>query len=171
MRRYTTTAISLHWLLALLIIAALSLGLYMSDLPLSPTKLRLYSYHKWLGVTVFGLLWLRLAWRLSHTPPAGIGPRWQQRAAEVAHWGLYALMLAMPLSGWLYSSASGYQTVYLGLWPIPNALGKDKALAELLHELHELLGYAFMALIALHVAAALKHHFIDKDGLLRRMWF
>jgi len=106
-RRYSTPAIALHWLVALLIFAAFPLGLYMVDLPLSPNKLTLYSYHKWIGVTVFLLVTIRLAWRATHTPPP-LPDRiavWQRRASAAAHGALYALMVAIPLSGWLMSSA------------------------------------------------------------------
>lgn len=168
---YTSTAIFLHWLSVLLIFAAFPLGLYMHDLPLSPSKLQLYSYHKWLGVTIFLLVAVRLAWRAGHPPPslsASI-PLWQQRAAHALHGLLYLLLLAIPLSGWLMSSAKGFQTVYLGLMPLPDLVGKDKALGELLTEVHETLNFALLALVIAHVGAALKHHYIDRDDILARM--
>jgi cytochrome b561 len=171
MARYTTVAISLHWLIALAIFATMALGVYMHELELSPGKLRLYSYHKWIGVTIFGLVLLRLAWRLTHRPPpppANV-PAWQHRAAGAAHAALYLLTLAIPLSGWLMSSASGFQVVYLGVLPIPDLLGKDKALADQLKDLHYFLNLLMFAVLVLHVAAALKHHIVDRDEVLARM--
>ena len=131
---YTRAAIALHWLVALLILANLALGFYTVDLPLSPRKLRLFSWHKWVGVTVFILAGARLLWRLSHpVPPLPAAmPAWERRAAHVSHFLLYLLFFAAPLSGWLFSSAAGFQTVYLGVLPIPDLIAKDKELAEVL---------------------------------------
>jgi cytochrome b561 len=168
--RYGGVAIALHWLVAGAILVTFPLGLYMVELPLSPRKLQLVSYHKWIGVTVFALMCVRLVWRLTHAPPAPPPmPAWQRRAAAGAHWGLYGLLLAIPLTGWLYSSAAGVPTVYLGLWQLPDVVGKDKALAEGLKLAHQSLNFALLALVVVHVAAALKHHFVDRDGLLARM--
>ncbi len=96
-------------------------------------------------------------------------PRWQRFAASASHFLLYALMLAIPLSGWLFSSASGFKVVYLGKIPLPDLVAKDKALAESLLVVHQTLNYFMAAMVALHVAAALKHHFIDRDDVLLRM--
>jgi len=169
--RYTGTAISLHWLVAFLILAAFPLGLYMSDLALSPLKLKLFSYHKWLGVTVFLLAAARLAWRATHTPPPlpAAMPAWERLAAHGLHHLLYVLLFAIPLSGWLMSSAKGFQTVYLGVLPLPDLIAKDKALGDVLKEVHELLNYGMLGLVIAHVGAALKHQFIDRDGILARM--
>jgi cytochrome b561 len=114
---------------------------------------------------------LRLVWRLSHRPPPlpPAMPAWQRRIATLAPWALYALLLAIPLSGWLYSSAVGVPTVYLGLWQLPDLVGKDKALAEALKLAHKALNFTLLALVVVHVAAAIKHHFVDRDGLLARM--
>ncbi len=168
---YTTVAKSLHWLMAALLLGLLGLGFYMADLPLSPDKLQLYAWHKWVGVTVFALLWLRLAWRITHRPPPypASMSRVLQRVAHIGHWALYGLMLAIPLTGWLMSSAKGFQTVWWGLWPIPDLLGKDKALGHSLQELHEALNWLLLVLIGGHAAAALKHHWIDRDDILQRM--
>lgn len=170
-RRYTGTAIALHWLTALLIFAALPLGLIMTGLPLSPLKLKLFSYHKWLGVTVFLLAGAHLAWRVKHAPPAlpDSIARWQQRAAHGLHAALYLLLLAIPLSGWLMSSAKGFQTIYLGVLPLPDLVAKDKALGEALQGVHAALNYGLLALLAGHVGAALKHQYLDRDGVLARM--
>jgi len=168
---YTWTAITLHWATALLVISAAVLGIYMHELPFSPTKLKLYSYHKWIGVTVFMFALMRLAWRSAHPAPSvpeGM-PFWERIAAKGAHAALYVLMLVVPIAGWVMSSAHGFQTVYLGIVPIPDLLGKDKELAEMLEKVHALFSLSFMALIVLHAAAAFKHHFINKDNVLRRM--
>lgn len=168
---YTRTAKSLHWLMAILFFGLLALGFYMADLPLSPQKLKFYAWHKWAGVTAFALVWLRLVWRITHRPPAlpANMPKIMQFAAHAGHLLLYVLMIAIPLSGWLMSSAKGFQTVYFGIWPIPDLLGKDKALGELLETVHGGLNLLFVAVIAGHIGAALKHHFIDRDDILRRM--
>ncbi|MDD5058608.1 MAG: cytochrome b [Sideroxydans sp.] len=168
---YTRTAITLHWLIALLIFVALPLGVYMHDLPLSPIKLQLYSYHKWIGVTVFMLAVLRLSWRVTHRPPPlpDSMPAWEKLAAESVHYLLYAQIFAIPLSGWLMSSAKGFQTVWLGILPLPDLIGKNAELGDLLHEVHETLNLALLCLLLAHVGAALKHHFIQHDDILARM--
>lgn len=169
--RYTRTALLLHWLLALMILAALGWGLYMVELRLSPWKLKAYAWHKWLGVTIFLLVLVRLGWRLTHAPPPlpATLPAWQRALAGISHALLYLLMLAMPLTGWLMSSAKGFQTVYFGVLPIPDLLDKNKILGDALASAHAALAWLLIALLALHVAAALKHHFIDRDDVLRRM--
>ena len=170
-QRYTGAAISLHWLIALMILLSLAVGLYMVELKLSPAKLQLYSWHKWAGVTIFALVLVRCVWRLTHTPPplpADL-PRWQQLVAETTHYVLYALMIAIPLTGWLMSSAKGFQTVYFGVLPIPDLITKNKELGETLNLVHRYLNYTLIAIIAAHIGAAIKHHFIDKDDVLRRM--
>jgi cytochrome b561 len=171
MARYTTIAVSLHWIIAFAIFATMALGVYMHELELSPTKLKLYSYHKWIGVTIFGLVLFRLAWRLAHRPPPppeGM-PAWQHRAAGAAHAALYLLTLAIPLSGWLMSSASGFQVVYLGVLPIPDLVAKDRSLADQLKDVHYYLNILMFTVLVLHVAAALKHHVVDRDDVLSRM--
>ena len=168
---YTPVAKGLHWLMAALILGLLALGLYMSGLPLSPQKLQLYSWHKWAGVTVFVLVWLRLAWRLTHRPPAlpSTMTRAQQALAHAGHALLYVLMVLIPLSGWLMSSAKGFQTVWFGVLPLPDLVGRDKALGEQLQQWHQALNLLLMLSLAGHVAAALWHHFVLKDDTLRRM--
>jgi cytochrome b561 len=168
---YTPVAKSLHWLMALLILGLLVLGTYMSELPLSPQKLELYAWHKWAGVTIFLLVWLRLAWRVAHRPPglpASLSPR-MRLAAHAGHAALYVLMVLIPLSGWLMSSAKGFQTVWFGVLPIPDLIGKDRLLGEILQQVHEALSSLLMLTLAGHVAAALWHHFVLKDDTLRRM--
>jgi cytochrome b561 len=169
--RYTPVAMTLHWVMALGILSTFAFGLYMQDLPLSPDKLRYYSWHKWAGVTLFLLVLFRVFWRITHKPPAPPGhmPRWQVLAADGAHHALYLLMLAIPLSGWLMSSAKGFQTVWFGVVPLPDLLAKDKELGNLLQLVHMSLNYLMIAIIAAHIGAALKHHLIDRDDVLKRM--
>lgn len=169
--RYTHTAITLHWLIALLIFAAFPLGVYMHDLPLSPYKLRLYSYHKWIGVTIFMLALVRLSWRATHRPPAmpESMPSWEKFAAHATHYALYVLIFIIPVSGWLMSSAKGFQTVWFGVLPLPDLVGKDKALGDLFQEAHEILNILLLGLVVGHIGAALKHHFIERDDILARM--
>lgn len=168
---YTPVAKGLHWLMAVMILGLLALGIYMHDLPLSPQKLELYAWHKWMGVTVFLLVWLRLAWRVTHRPPAlpkTLSPV-MRVAAHAGHAVLYVLMVVIPLSGWLMSSAKGFQTVWFGVMPIPDLVGRDKALGDFLQQVHEVLNAVLMLTLAGHVAAALWHHFVVKDDTLRRM--
>jgi cytochrome b561 len=169
--RYTATAKALHWAMAILIFGLLALGFYMHDLPLSPEKLQLYSWHKWAGVSAFLLVLVRLAWRVTHPPPPlpATMPKHLRLAAHAGHFLLYALMLAIPLSGWLMSSAKGFQTVWFGVLPIPDLLDKDKELGDLLQTVHMSLNLLFALVIAGHIGAALKHHFIDRDDILTRM--
>jgi cytochrome b561 len=169
--RYTGAAIAFHWILAVLIIGNLAFGLSIVDLPLTPQKLRYFSWHKWTGVTIFLIAAARLAWRLTHPAPllpAAMRP-WERRLAHAVHVLLYVLFLAAPLTGWLFSSAAGVQTVYLGVLPIPDLLSKNEDVAEVLKVAHHWVNYTLAALIVLHVIAALKHHFVDRDDVLARM--
>ena len=168
---YTRTAKGLHWLMTILFFGLLALGFYMHDLPLSPEKLQLYAWHKWAGVTAFLLVWFRLFWRIAHRPPAlpATMSKLMQRVAHAGHFLLYGLMIAIPLSGWLMSSAKGFQTVWFGVLPIPDLLGKNKEMGDLLQSVHMSLNLLFVALITGHIGAALKHQFIDKDDILTRM--
>ena len=135
-------------------------------------QLKYFSWHKSIGVTVFLLALARLAWRLMHPAPVplAIMPVWQQRAAATAmHALLYVLILVIPFTGWLYSSAAGAQTAYLGLVQLPDLLARDKALAAPLKLVHVTLNYTMLTLVVMHAAAALKHHVVDRDDVLRRM--
>lgn len=173
--RYSLPAIALHWLLALGLIGLLAFGWYMTGLPFSPARLKYYNWHKWAGVTILVLSVLRLLWRFTHRPPAlpkamaDAMPRWQHVAHHGVHHLLYVLFFAVPLLGWAYSSAAGFPIVWFGLWQLPDFVSANPALAEALKPWHMISAYTLAALIALHIAAALKHQFIDRDGLLRRM--
>ncbi|MES2259859.1 MAG: cytochrome b [Pseudomonadota bacterium] len=172
MQRYTKTAMLLHWLTAILIIAAFFLGLTMVDIKgISPTKLRYYSWHKWLGVTVLLLSCLRILWRKANRPPphpAGM-PAWQVHAAEGVHYLLYFLIFAVPVSGYLYTTAANVPVVYLGLWKIPALFEGTPELKALFKPIHYWLTMTMAAVVVAHALAALKHHFIDRDDVLKRM--
>jgi len=171
MKKYTNTAIVLHWLTAAAIGALFAFGLYMVSLPLSPTKLKFFAWHKWAGCTIFLLALGRIAWRLSHLPPPL--PRHMSAEEEffsqAGHGILYFLMVAIPLSGWLMSSAKGVQTVLFGVLPIPDLLFRDRTLGEALQSLHWGLNMTLASIVAGHALLALKHHFIDRDDVLTRM--
>jgi cytochrome b561 len=168
---YSRIAIVLHWLLALAILGSLGFGVYMTDLPMSPSRLKLYNYHKWAGITILVLSAARLLWRLSHRPPEDVAmPAWQRRAAHATHWALYALFFAVPLSGWAHSSATGFPVVWFGVLPLPDLAPVDRPLAQTLKLVHNVFAGLLASLVVVHVAAALKHQFVDRDGLLRRMW-
>jgi cytochrome b561 len=175
--RFGLVAIGFHWLLALAITAAFSVGLYIHDLPFSVQRVKLYNYHKWAGVTFLVLSLLRLLWRLTHRPPplsqrvlTAMSP-WQLHAAHFSHFAMYVLFLAVPLLGWAYSSAAGLQIVWFGVLPLPDFVPVDKEFAkEVLKPLHRNFAYILAGLVVVHVAAAVKHQFVDRDGLMARMW-
>ncbi|MCC6067723.1 cytochrome b [Ferrovum sp. PN-J185] len=172
-QKYTKTAISLHWLIALLILCAFPLGLYMSDLELSPLKLKLYAYHKWIGISVLGLFVIRLIWRVTHQPPElpNQFKAWEKKLSHIVHGLIYLLLLLIPLTGWLHSSAAGVSVVYLNLIHLPDLVTKNKELSNILKELHETLNWILVSLVALHVLGALKHQIQDRVNMLSRMKF
>ncbi len=168
---YTLGAIVLHWAVAGLIAASFGLGAYMVRLDISPAKLKLFSYHKWIGVTIFLFAVVRILWRASHPAPGlpSAMPSWERVAAKATHLALYALIFIVPISGWLTSSAHGFQTVYFGVLALPDLLEKNKELAERLETVHFALNKTLLVLALMHAGAAFKHHFIDKDDILKRM--
>jgi cytochrome b561 len=169
-RTYTRTAIALHWIAAFLIVCNLALGISMVNVPLSPLKLWLFVWHKGIGITVFLTASARLLWRATHPAPEAVAmPAWQRRAAAATHAALYVLMFAIPLSGWVYSSATGVSVVYLGLIPMPDLVPKDKSLAAVLQAVHATLNFTLFLLVCVHVGAALRHQFAHRDGVLPRM--
>lgn len=168
---YTPTAIFLHWLIGLGIIGTLGVGLYMVDMPFSPSKLQIYSWHKWAGMSILVLAIIRLAWRLSHPAPElpdSMSPL-SRLAAHAGHWVLYLLMLAIPLSGWLMSSAQGFPVVWFGVLPLPDLVAKNAELGEFLKNAHIYLNYTLIATLIGHIGASLHHHFIKKDTVMSRM--
>lgn len=169
--RYTRSAQWMHWITAFAIPPLMALGLYMEGLPFSPEKLQFYAWHKWAGVSVFLLVLLRLMWRFRHPPPplpAAMSVL-ERTVAHLGHWLLYGLLLAIPLSGWLMSSAKGVPTVWFGLLPLPDLLARDDSLGNILQATHKYLNGLFAVLVVGHVMAALKHHFINRDDVLTRM--
>ncbi len=172
MNRYTRTAIGLHWLMAILIIGTFALGVIMTEMAgFSPTKLKLFSWHKWAGVTVLLLAAVRLLWRLKHTSPAypATMPAWQQKAAHGLHGMLYVLFFAVPLSGYFYTLAAGFPVVWFGVIPLPVLMEASPEWKPILKTTHFVLVYLLATLVVAHLAAALKHHLIDRDGILQRM--
>jgi len=173
--RYNAVAVFLHWTIAILILGMIALGLTMEDFPISIRFLAI-NLHKSFGITILALSVFRLIWRLMHRPPTlpAEMPAWEKLAAQLSHWGFYFLMIAMPLSGWIFVSGyAKYPTVFFTLFEIPHLPmpeGVDgKAVGAQAKWLHYWLAMGTLGLVALHVAAALKHHFINHDSVLRRM--
>lgn len=174
--RYSRVAVALHWTIALMIVGNLAVGLLFdrledADKPLYFTAVQL---HKSFGLTVLALSLARFGWRLANPPPAlpdHMTPT-EHLLAKLTHWGFYGLMLALPLTGWLMISASplDFPTLWFGLFEVPKfPLAKSGETAGLLNDIHEWLAYLAIATLALHVAGALKHHFLDRDDVLARM--
>lgn len=173
-RQYGSLTIALHWLMAVLIGALVLLGIYMvrlADVGFDAKKITLILIHKEIGVLALALATFRLAWRQLNPLPrlAETVPEWQQVAAVFVHLCFYALMLAEPVTGWLMSSASSIPVDVLGLFTLPDLVPHDDDLFGRLRDLHDWLGWTMAAFISLHVAAALRHHFILRDETLRKM--
>lgn len=171
---YGAVAALFHWIMAILVIALAGLGLYMVRLPdvgFNKEKITLILYHKQFGVLVLGLLALRLGWRLSNRIPRLVEtlPDWQKIAARFVHLCFYALMIALPVTGWLMSSAAGIPVSVFELFTLPDLVPFDEFLFKELIEVHKWLGYVLIAFIGVHIGAALRHHFMLKDDTLRRM--
>lgn len=172
--RYNALARLLHWLIAGLIIsqyvlAKLAERAHDNDHVIA--QLAILANHKSIGITVLALAFLRLLWRAIHTPPAlpRTMPSWQQRVSGLTHWLLYFLVIALPVSGWLMSSAKSYSVSWFNLMPLPDLVPVDSSLAERLVSVHELLAEVLFVLAVLHMLAAFKHFIIDKDGVMQRM--
>ena len=161
-----------HWLIVLLILTIAIVGLTMVELPKTPKYFWVYTLHKSLGLIVLTLAVLRLAWRLYAGAPAPVPgtPRWQERVASITHWLLYALIFAMPLSGWLYDSSSGLRPFrWFGLVEVPKLSPPNESVRALSHDAHETLFWVLVFLVAVHAGAALYHHLIQNDATLARM--
>ncbi len=157
--------------MALIVIGLLAVGFYMGELKSSPFKLQIYGLHKSFGMLVLALVILRVFWRFVSRPPISLPShaRWEKLLAHLVHILLYAGMVGMPLTGWLMSSAGDFPVHIFGLFEAPHIVGKNEAIFRATRELHETFGYMLLAAVGLHFAGALKHHFIDRDGTLRRM--
>lgn len=159
----------LHWLMALLFLGALSAQWIFDDMELSPEKMMWINYHKWLGFSVLLLFIPRLFVRKYFVSDAITKAKWEERIMQVTHILLYVSMVAVPLTGWLMSSAKGYPLVYLGQIPIPDLIGKNEGLAHTLKEMHELFANMFIAVVLLHIAGVIKHYVVYKHKILRKM--
>jgi len=193
-KRYTNTAVLLHWLIGIAIIFMLALGIFMTDIPKEAPKqssfdlfnLGIYTwevakeesprsfyfnFHKSLGVTIFVLVLFRIFWRFTHKPPALLTTMkpWEKRLATAAHHGLYLLMFLIPLTGIIMSIGSKYGIKWFGIKIIPGI--DNEVMRELFYEFHEIFGQLLLLILIFHILGALKHAIIDKDGTLRRMWF
>ncbi len=168
---YGAVAKAFHWGTVVLLVVMYVLGFTAEEMHLSPTKIAVIGWHKSLGTLVFAVTALRFGWRLvTIIPRLPAAMQWWQCAlAHISHLGLYALLFLMPLSGWLMSSAKGMPVSVFGWFMLPQPIAADKILGEVLEELHGLLAWSLLALIFLHVTAALLHHFYYKDNVLVRM--
>lgn len=171
--RYDGVARTLHWVMALLLIGLVGLGFYVTSLTYyEPLYHKAAVWHRSLGVVAFLLVLIRLGWRLGHAPPPLPGgmPAWEVRAAHATHHLLYLLMLVIPITGYLVTTADGRGVNFFGWFEIPAVLPAAKGREEIMGRVHLGLGITLILLVTGHVLAALKHQFIDKDHLLRRMW-
>lgn len=172
LERWGPVSQALHWTIALLVVAMAAVGLLLDELPRSPGSIWVYDLHKSTGLLVLALMLARLGWRLvAGAPPPVPGiPRVQRMAAGATHALLYLLVIAMPLSGWLYDAASGLRPLaWYGLFAVPKLVAPDEALADDMHDLHEDLSVLLLVVVAAHVAAALWHHLFRGDATLARM--
>ena len=170
--RYTPTAVALHWLLAILLIGMIGVGWTMVSIEDEPGSGLFFSLHKSVGIFIFALVAGRVIWRLGHPPatlPVSV-PAWQETASRVSHRLLYATMIAMPLLGLMGSAFSKSGIEFFGL-SVPRAVAPNHDLAEALFTAHSVVAWVLVALIAVHVLAALKHLIVDRDGVFQRMWF
>ena len=169
--RWGGVAQAFHWLIAALIVAQGAIGLSMVELGMTPTKVRVFALHKSIGLTILALVLLRLAWRLTQRPPREIPmPRWQLAAARLSHFLLYVLILALPFSGWLFNSAANFPLEWFGVVHVPSLTrGLDPVLKVFALRAHVVLFWVLVGVVAVHVAAALWHHFRQRDDVLRRM--
>ena len=170
---YTFIQKLLHWIVALLVIGALGAGQALDWLDNGALKNQLYALHKATGMLILALMALRIVARIVFgTPSLPVSvPPWQRTAAAASHFLLYALILLMPIVGWAATSAFPAPLPFFGLFEFPPLIGADRDLSKQLFAIHHWMGKAILALVFLHIAAALKHAFIEKDGILRRMWF
>lgn len=170
--RYTTTAIALHWLIAILVLGMIGLGWWMQAIPKTPVGPRVdaFNLHKSIGMSVLLLMLLRVFWRAANPPPGFPPmPRWQARAARGVHLLLYLCLFVQPLSGYLGSAYSGYPVKFFGL-TLPAWLPKDIAVKDAMSVVHLASSWVLVSALVLHLTGSAKHALIDRDGAFRRMW-
>ncbi len=169
--RFGAVTKALHWLTSITVIALLCVGIYMVRADKDAGLFKIYGLHKSFGICVLTATFLRVLWHVySKKPPLVAGMvAWERFAAHAGHAFLYLCLFGMPLSGWAMSSAFGRPVSVFGLGPLPDLVTKNENTAETLGAIHEYLAYALIAMIVLHAAAALKHHFVTKDATLKRM--
>ena len=170
---YARASKVLHWLIALIVILMLSLSFFLGSLP-EVDQPRGYMIHKSFGLTVLGLMFLRVVWIYYRGRPClpVTVPRWEVMCARAVQYSFYGLLIAMPVCGWILSVASNHIPQYFALFPLPiPGIAPNETLAHVMDLAHKTMAWLLIALIVLHVAGALKHHFVDKDNVLRRMWF
>lgn len=169
--RFGAVAQVFHWGVFVLFVALFVLAEMIEEAPKGPERRALYDLHKSIGITVLFVVFLRLSWRLSNPAPepaAGVS-KWIEKAASASHFLLYAVMFLMPISGYVMSVSGGHEVGWFGVFDLPNLMGKDEGLHEFAEEFHEVMAKAIIALVSIHFTAALWHHFIVKDNVLRRM--
>lgn len=168
--RYTRVAIWLHWVIGLSVLTNIGLAMLTEDMP-RETHRAAMNIHKALGVAVLALSVLLILWRLGHKPPPPPPgtPAWQRPVSKVVHFLFYALLILLPLSGWVWMSAADRPIDFFGLFTMPSIVAPSESLADTLHDRHEVLGLAMLGLAAIHILAALKHQFVDRTGLIGRM--
>lgn len=166
---YDRLARVLHWLTAALLVGSFGLGLSMTRVIEGEMKLRVYGWHEWVGVTIFGLTLVRLLWRLTHPAPPLALPFVERIVANLVYVGMYAVLLIQPIIGYITSTAFGFPVVYLGLFPLPQIVAEDRAVAERFQQIHFTLAMVLVALFVAHLGGVLYHHLVLQDGVLRRM--
>ena len=168
---YGIIARSLHWVMAVLVLALLSIGFFMTSMDFSPVKLQVYGLHKSFGFLVFFLGIGRVLWRFANPKVEELETHqlWEKILAKISHFLLYAALFLMPLSGWLMSSAADFPAMFFGLFDMPDLVSKDEDLFKILRQAHEIFAYIIIGVVGLHIAGAFKHHFIDRDVTLQRM--
>ncbi|MDR4305462.1 cytochrome b [Chelatococcus sambhunathii] len=168
---YSATAKAFHWTVAVLVIVLIAVGVGREFMPKGPEKDLVTMLHKATGIVVLGLMLARLAYRIGHRPPPPEPgqPVWKIGLSHAVHWALYLIVIVMPILGWLGSNALGRPVSMYGLFDLPTLIGENKDLGETIYDIHGLLGFTALGLIVVHAGAALHHHFVLRDAVLKRM--
>lgn len=169
---YGAVAKALHWLIAAILVGQFALGWLMPHVRRGMQPGQAMQVHVSIGILVLALIVVRLLWRLTHAvPPEPELPRWQQAASATVHWLLYLVVFVTTFSGWFFVSARGWPLAFFGLFPLPSLVGEGSASGHAIGEIHENVVWVLLALVALHVAAALVHAFVYRDRVMQRMLF